>query len=381
MRMFLLVNKIFRFKLVFISLVIFFVGVSMELSRDFSGIFPNLKYIALIIFLIAQLNFKKALAGDLISLVSLLVFYLFTILFTLFNNLNEKAVFLLLGYGLCIASYYHAAKGSNELQEVIRDFLFFSCFVFVFLTIPQVASLEAYSLNKLQFTGFYSNPNAFSGIAGFFWIFIFSNIYYKNNRKRKKNILFTVLLLLTVFLFLSFSRGALLAVYVSMTSLLLSKGRVRLAIVIFFVFAMLGLYILSGEINFYAIGNRDIFEATGRLNIFNIYVKEISNNNIIFGTGISELSGRIKSELSFLDILLFSGVGALGFFVFMVRSIYFAFESKAPSGPDDWVGALFVYIAVISIFEGYAANIVSLPSIFLYILPGILYANFYKRHH
>ena len=73
-----------------------------------------------------------------------------------------------------------------------------------------------------------------------------------------------------------------------------------------------------------------------------------------------------------LAIMLFSGVGALGYFVFLARSLWFCLIANI-AGEAAWVRPSFVFLVVSSVFEGYTANVANLLSIFTYIIAGLAY--------
>ena len=103
---------------------------------------------------------------------------------------------------------------------------------------------------------------------------------------------------------------------------------------------------------------RDIFEESGRELLFEVY-KNYVFENLLVGADLGEASGKIKSELSYLNIILFSGIGAQGFAVFFSRGCSHIIILTVKYNSGGWTVAVFVYIVISSIFEGYAASVSS----------------------
>jgi hypothetical protein len=358
-----------------LALALFLSAVLIGQSRQFYGAFSSLKYISIVIFTFSLVRFRGLPILDFFSIFGLVWFFVFSAFFTLFNLFSARDVLTLLGYGVCILCYIYAATGSRDVREILRKFLWLSCVVFVLINIPQLNESAAFSFYKQQFSGILRNPNMLAGLAGFYFIFLFE-VVLNVGRSRIYAFQMMILLFLLVFLFAAFSRGVLLAVLFSLLFSVVKKRNVKLAVVLFLLVSVIVCNIFLFSLNsFGAMGSRDLFEDTGRYDMLLAYVDEILDRKFIFGTGVSIDGGRIKSELSYFDVILFSGVGAIGFFMFLIRSVYFAIKSKG--GQDgDWVSVLFIYILICSIFEGYAANIASLPSLFLYLLAGLLYSDY-----
>ena len=180
-------------------------------------------------------------------------------------------------------------------------------------------------------------------------------------------------LVLAFFLVLGSSRGALLATLCALPFIKIGAGYGKYAVAgAGLLLVYVGLRYLSGHAGVDLGFERDVFEETGRKAIFRSYVNEFSSRYFILGTGLVEGGGRIKSELSYLDIMLFSGVGALGYFVFLARSLWFCLIANI-AGEAAWVRPSFVFLVVSSVFEGYTANVANLLSIFTYIIAGLAY--------
>ena len=66
-------------------------------------------------------------------------------------------------------------------------------------------------------------------------------------------------------------------------------------------------------------------------------------------------------------------IGFIGFIGFIVRTM--SLSLSLINRESVWLTAVYIYIVFASIFEGYAANIMSLNSILFYIIPALIYSN------
>ena len=134
-------------------------------------------------------------------------------------------------------------------------------------------------------------------------------------------------------------------------------------------FLLIGSGLVLGYIDFSLITDRELTEDTGRNLIIDDYLNKFSETYFLLGTGVSINAGRFKSELAYLDVILMSGIGAIGFFIYLIRSLYFSVRhSRAIVG---WPEILFLYISIVSLVEGYVSNIASILSILFYMLPAL----------
>ena len=193
-------------------------------------------------------------------------------------------------------------------------------------------------------------------------------------RVKKNNNIFRYLIIISfgVFLLLAASRGAILSVFLAIIIYFLRYINIRNAFFIaFFVllFLLIGSGLVLGYIDFSLITDREITEDTGRNLIIDDYLNKFSETYFLLGTGVSINAGRFKSELAYLDVILMSGIGAIGFFIYLIRSLYFSVRhSRAIFG---WPEILFLYISIVSLVEGYVSNIASILSILFYMLPAL----------
>lgn len=176
--------------------------------------------------------------------------------------------------------------------------------------------------------------------------------------------------MLVAFLLIAFSRSALLATFLATIFLLFKRGLTKKTIATLCCLALFGLLASALLDGFSAAPQRDIFEQTGRASILEKYIERLEENYYVLGTGLSLDAGRFKSELAYLDLILFSGIGAVGFFTYIARNLYLSIKKINPT--SYWEAAAFIYICLLSVFEGYAANTGSILSVLLYILPAIV---------
>ena len=363
-------NKITYFLLLFSLLVVMGLMSTFELN-------PYLttgKYLSLTVFVAVYFLGVGRIHGDLLILTGLVYFLAFSILFTMMNNPDIKSILVILGYAACLVIYMISSAGNLDLSNLLDKFLRIFTVIFLLTNIPQLVNPDAYSIVKGQFTGLLSNANAFAGLCGLCFIYVLSTMAQRGSRAGY--FFWSIMLVIySVFILFAGSRGVILSVVFAFFFM-----NVKSTTKLYAIFALLGgaaAYLYFGnsfQIGFGGLAQRSLGESTGREDIFWRYMSQISERMFV-GTGLSESSGRIKSELSYLDLTLFSGVGVLGYFVFLFRTYYLVLVTPLRKQLSVWVVPIFSYVTFSSIFEGYAANVVSLPSIFLYITAGFIYAS------
>lgn len=370
-----MVNSIIKNKIVyFLALFSALVVLSLMSTFEKNAIFTTAKYLSLVVFVAIYLLDVGRIDGDLSILSGLVYFLVFSILFTMINNPDVKSILVIFGYVACLVIYIISSSGKIELRIRFETFLNLFTILFMLVTLPQILNPDAYSINRGQFTGLLGNANAFAGLSGLCFVYVLSTMTLRSGLA---GYLFwlTILILYSIFIALAGSRGVILSVVFAFFFM-----NIKPAIKLFAIIALLGVagaYLYLGDsfqIGFGGLAKRSLGESTGRGDLFWQYVEQISERMLV-GTGLSESSGRIKSELSYLDLVLFSGVGVFGYFVFLFRTYYFALITPLRKQLGVWVVPIFSYVTFSSIFEGYAANVVSLPSIFLYITAGFIYAS------
>lgn len=343
-----------------------------DLGVDAGGL-TALKY-ASIVAICASMIIAQGIRGafDRVSVVALAWFIFFVLLFTTINSPDVSALSILVGYVVCLIFYIVSSAAHQNLFRSVDRFLVIFAIVFSLVNVPFVFDPSAYSAVKNQFSGILANANAFSGLCGFLFVFCLSKFYEETHFLRRTGFLLVVVVM-SLYMLLSSSRGAMLAAFLSVCFIPLTKTSKSFIVVAVLGYALMKWLSSNSDAGF-GFADRDFFEETGRGDLLALYMQKITDSAFI-GVGLSEASGRIKSELSYLDIILFSGVGALGFFVFIGRGVYFSvintFGLRRAS--FSWPIPIYIYICIASIFEGYAANIGSVPSIFLYISAGFVY--------
>lgn len=367
--------RVKKSNLVTLSLLIFSALAVNDLRAE-SGEYSAFKYASIVaVFLSVLVTQGIRRTGDGVSVLAMGFFIFFVILFTLFNSPDVTSLAAVLGYVLCAGIYVSSAAADRSLAKAAEQFLLIFTIFFVVVNFPQIFNPNSYSAVKNQFSGILSNANAFSGLCGFVLVFSLCR-FFDASLLLGRFVYAVTCSILVFFMLLSSSRGALLSVFLSVWFIPFGGKRRRLLLFILTVCAAL-IFLLLQESLTIGFAERDLFEETGRSELLTSYLRELAANALV-GVGLSESGGRIKSELSYLDILLFAGVGGLGFFVFLLRGVYFSFASSfsAEKVELSWAVPVYVYICVASIFEGYAANIASVPSIFLYISAGLVFQKF-----
>lgn len=368
---------VMRYKILLLILIIFGILSYIDLSISYQGQFSLYKQLFLVLLLIVFLRTAKNVNTDYLMLLGNMFFVFSLSIFTLANLGNFNDIFTLIGYLVALAIFYFCSKSNVFVVYQVKKSLICLGFVFIVIAILSIGSESRISLGKGQYRGFFDNANAFAGLAGLFFVLFFCQAI-QSKRKLATYIYSFCSLILLVFIFMAFSRGVILTIGLAVIFALFKFGKgFKLSLVIFTGLIVLYYIIFNDDQSLDL--NRDIFEETGRLTIFQNYWKELHERTFFIGTGVSTEMGRIKSELSYFDIWLSSGIGVLGFLVYLFRSLYLSFKLKSFS--TVWISSIFLYICFLSIFEGYIANIASLPSILFYILPGLIwleYNNIYK---
>lgn len=365
-------KKISLFFLFGISVFLFAVSTWVDLSRYSNDSTFIFKYVSILFVLASVFLIGKKGRIDFYSMLGLSVFLFLLCFYTIINLIDLQDLVVLLGYILLYILYFFLSKSKSNIQYYLKKTLLFLGVLFVFLNVPFIFDSTAYSNIKAQFTGFFGNANAFTGLAGLFFI-LFFHFFTISNNNFKKIICLLFLFVLAVFLFLGFSRGALLSTAVACFYLLFKMGGKRVLLISFaFCFFVFLFYIFKFDF-FEAGANRDLFEETGRRLIFDSYFHELSERYFFIGTGVSKEAGRIKSELAYLDVFLMTGsLGIVGFMIFIFRTLYMSISLV--SKDSFWLVSVFIYIVFLSIFEGYIASVLSLNSILFYIVSALIYS-------
>lgn len=356
--------KYIKIKFLYLSISTTFIFLLLDASRLDISKFGFLKYffIGSLAFITLLINAKKIII-DTISSIGLYFFLIFTSIYTFTNQLDLESIIILLGYWTAALIFTSSTTNHNITEKSLDKTMYFTGVATAAINIFSLIDPAAYTIHKNQFTGVFNNPNFLAGISSCYLLYFFF-------REKSKNSLLDYLIAI-VFLILiinTFSRSSILSITL-VYIIFYSRRNILISILILFL-AFSALYYLSNNMDYAKLANRDLLEDTGRIDILNRYIAALKETFLITGTGVNTEHGRIKSELSYLDIILFSGVGAMGFFVFIGRSIYLIIKDQNSSW--SWIEAVYLNVIIISLFEGYAANVASIPSLLLYLLSAIL---------
>jgi hypothetical protein len=347
-------------------------GLSRNLEEN--SYLVSAKYAFMLLFVTALIIERRRLSGDRLAMLGYYFFLFFSILFTLISGPDAHALFAIAGYFLCFLIYLIGSSDSGDLLKIIEKSTMAAAIVFAALNVFFVFDPNSYSLVKGQFSGLLDNANAFAGLAGLFFVFLVA-CGLKEDRKSKRVGVAMLVALYGFYILIAGSRGVLLAIAAALIFLdVRSIVRVSAIATMFLLGVVLALNAGFTQIELGGFAQRDIFEQSGRGELLDLYIAEIFGRSLV-GTGLGEASGRIKSELSYLDIVLFSGIGALGFAVFLGRTFLIAAKLTFKYREGGWIVVVFAYVVVASIFEGYAANVMSLPTLLLYLVSGLIYAS------
>lgn len=357
-----------------ISICLFAISTWLSLSDIIKINSEIFKYISIFVVFSITLALNKKSRLDSISVLGLSFFIFIISFFTIIKITDFQDIIVLLGYILCYFLYYFLSTTNSTIHLNLRNYLFYLSFLFVMFNALFLFDASAYSLGKGQFKGFYNNANAFTGLCGLFFVLSFS-IFSSIEEKGKKYLCLILMGVLSVYLLLGGSRGAILSTTVASFFLLITSRNKK--ILIFLCSLLVILLIVFKDSLFIDVPDRNIFEDTGRKAIFLDYWAELQERYFYIGTGVSLDAGRIKTELSYLDVFLMSGfIGFIGFIIFIIRSIYLSFALI--NRESVWLTTIYIYIVFISIFEGYAANIMSLISLLFYIIPALINSSYQK---
>ena len=370
-------SKFNRYLIFCISVFLFAVSACVDLSRYASEFTFFYKYISLLLVFSSVFIIGKKERSDIYAMLGLFFFVLTLCLFTVINSPSFVDLAALAGYIILYIIYYFLSKSDVDIRNYLMRALVCAGVLFVFLNVPFIFDPAAYSVLKQQFKGVFDNANAFTGLSGlFFIIFLYLFSIASNGLLRISYAFFMVFL--AFFLFLGFSRGALLSTGIACAYLLFMLGLRKSMFLFFLLFFSAALYFWLEISIFEAAFSRGFFEATGRESIFNSYISELYERYYFFGTGVSIESGRIKSELAYLDVFLMTGfLGMAGLLFFIFRTFYMS--CFVASVDSCWLVAIYIYIITSSLFEGYIANIFSLNSILFYIVSALICGSYKSR--
>lgn len=361
-----------RYSLLTILFFALFLSISLALSSNssISSLFNLLKYVSLVIFSVTSFVLSRSYRVDLLSLWAYLFFCLFTLFFTLINDPDSQSLLVFIGYLILLLAWVSAQSslGSQWAIKFFTDKFYLICLFHLALSFIYLFDASAYTANKGQYKSYMGNPNLFSGITAVLLVLTISQLQLEQRGRFVSQLVLVGLL--GVFLILAGSRAALLCTFLAfLCTNIKMKFKVSIAVsgIAVAAFIYLG-SVLDGLVGQNAL-NRDLMENTGRGEILQGYLYQLIERSLFFGTGLSEPGGRIKSELAYVDTLLFSGVGALGLFLFIIMGLVHSF--KASRAGFGFMFPTMVLVFTLSFFEGYLSNVMAVPTVIFYIFHGV----------
>lgn len=361
-----------RYNLITILFLALFVSIALALSSNssISSFFNLFKYVSLVIFAIAFVLLSRFYRLDLLSLWGYLFFCFFTLFFTLLNEPDPQSLLVFFGYLILLLVWISAQSfvGAKWTIKFFNDRLYLICLFHLIFSFFYIFDVNAYTLFKGQYKGYMGNPNAYAGVTAVLLVLTISQLKLEQRGRFLSQLVLVGLL--GVFLILAGSRAALLCTFLAfLCTNIKMKFKVSIAVsgIAVAAFIYLG-SVLDGLVGQNAL-NRDLMENTGRGEILQGYLYQLIERSLFFGTGLSELGGRIKSELAYVDALLFSGVGALGLFLFIIMGLVHSF--KASRAGFGFMFPTMVLVFTLSFFEGYLSNVMAVPTVIFYIFHGV----------
>lgn len=354
--------------------LLFIAMIPLSRFADEASVFNVLRYPVVGLFVSYVAIYSGRLSGDGAAIGGFIWFLLWGVFFTGFQSPDLHSTLLPIGF-LCLLLLYccGAAEAGPAVGRVVFSyFLVFAC-LFSFANFTQIGNPNAYSYGKFQFTGLLDNPNAFGNLCAFSVIFMIGYLRFMKLGKFLQSLVSVSLLLLCFMIFLNFSRASLLFIFVGVAMMPMSaRFKVILGLsgfVVVSLFIVIWLNFSPGELAF---ERRAILEETGRVVIFQNYMHALDQKLVVIGTGFSPEGGRIKSELAYLDLLLSTGVGAVGMFIFLLAAAFYSYRARFNAmGAIIW--PLVAAMLVLGLVEGYLANVMSVLTIMFYFCAGVAY--------
>lgn len=369
-------NKNLLITFVFLLLVLS-VTLSLSSIEGVSTFSNSSKYIFLAVFSLVLSLLSNSYSVSKLPFLSYIFFLWFVLLFTAINYPDLASLMTVFGYFLLLMIWVsiQSRTGIGWFLQFVKTPLMTLVALHVLFSIFLLFDTNSFTVGKGQFLGYMNNPNAYAGVTGLLLVLLLSKSIPKISWHRFLYLMASFFLF--VFSILSGSRGVMLSLGVvfflsnfnALTKLLVAAV-VFLAIFLFYVTNIIDNYIGIDILT------RDLLENTGRSEMAVLYFNQIFDASILVGTGLSEQGGRFKTELSYFDVWLFSGIGAIGFLVFVMYGLYCSYKIQDRYGM--YLFPVMVYIAVLSIFEGYISNVVSNVTFVFYIIHGVS-SHFHER--
>lgn len=232
-----------------------------------------------------------------------------------------------------------------------------------------------------RFKGLFDNTNSLGSIA------VFSSVFCAYLLDRHRNyVSASVLAISLIIIMFTQSRGAMLGLISAFFIIILTRFSMKNSLVFIF---FSGLTYFGFEslakilINFEA-RNVELSLDMARYEMFINYL-DIFQSQPLLGTGLSTSEyglGRFKSELAYFDILGYSGLIGLIFFLLAltVRCVKFYYSVNGLYLYEKYSFACFFAILVMSIGDGYVSNIGNPLSIFFWLFLGVALKVDYEKY-
>lgn len=360
-----------KFGIINLFFVLLMVSVTLGLSsvETIQQAFSTLKYIFLFLFALVFMAFSRGYKVDEMAFSAYAFFIFSTILFTAINQPDIKSFFTCLGYVILLAIWISSQNrlGVEWCIRFFREKFLVLIWAHVLVSIIYLFDSGSFTSNKGQYIGYLHNPNAFAGITGVLLVLLSSSL--KNCSRSSFFHRVFLSFVLGVLLILAGSRAVLLCTFLAF---LVTNVNFILKLFSVVFGLMLGLFLYSGSFFDKLFGkptlNRDLMESTGRVEILSNYLSALIERSLIWGAGLSEAGGRIKAELAYADVILFSGIGSIGFFIFLILGLNYSY--KASRLGYEFLFPVCVFVTILSFFEGYLANVMAVPTIIFYLFHG-----------
>jgi hypothetical protein len=230
---------------------------------------------------------------------------------------------------------------------------------------------SAYTFAKNQFSGFFNNPNQFAAACGLFFITKLYDLNHKKLPLSRRLWEISIVIGLLALLLLSGARAATAATAISGV-MMFNIRRHALKLLLISLILAVGVYSIMALGLLEMRVERSLFEETGRGNIMISYIDLIDKNALLWGAGLSREGERIRSELSYLDLLTVAGVGGIAFIVFVGLSLKFALEARKHEF-GKLVFSIVLFVSALSVFEGHLGGVMSVLAIIFYVMSGAAY--------
>lgn len=338
-------------KALFLSIIIMFlpIAISANILHHFSYLAPlySVSFVIqllLLLYAIKGINSRISVSSILIIIVNIIISMIPILRNNLISinthnfdylNIIIKTMNIFVFYGL-----FKKVSISREsiafFMELIVKFSVLACAFSLITEFDEIISIRSViNTNLININSFFSNRNQF---ASFLLTGMLANLFILINKKNRRSN-YIIFFMQFVFIFITFSRGALFSVIVIISMLILQfKSRKKSIIVLFSIILLLSLLLGTG-ISDYLLTNvlRTSNFDSGRQTIWK-YGMDIIGGNYITGVGkytsidLAQSNGMEKSEFHnmYMEFLVSGGILEFSFILIIVVSIYKNLIKKCP---------------------------------------------------